>query len=677
MTPDFLNDLALVASGQGGPDNVTATCLELSDDGQTHILRVARNGGGHGDFLAGMKDIITAAAIEKILLRCKSRVKEQAFRLNNRFQFVYGHHHNHYIHPGIQAGSYVDESSQDIECLGQYCHETHESYMCLCEERVRQLKRATAEVIHPSTIGELKGLVDLSRLAYSVRRSSSFKHFLQANLNRRPEPGISLPTMLKIIERLGKISKIYRAALTINDFVAKTKELGRKIVIEAIPATRIPIPELADRTATQLRERAGLRFRRGNSDKVERMLKRWPLYRQHAEIQLIIFYEEHPHIHVYSNHIGCNKYACYLCFNFIKYHAVFQVDGGHQSLYSLWTVKDTISFSTRERAEAFQSALKRVSLDVEQKFQQLKATRWSRFGFATATESPTNLSRISLFPALSHSQKTLKEMSISAAVSQVQLASIREAPLEDLAEVEGHRKQTAVEQPNYDTTQPEICSSSPLATVRAPSFTPTSKVLHSSSLNARISSPNDSNSFSDIFQTSGSPLDITGVSSDVQSIASKNLVVEQRRETRITQRNIPPSATSRVVSPQASGAYSLDELEVPNSEEGSPAGVVRHHEHRRRYRRFRVDELRCANIKIHPVNLENIVVGGGERFAGYDIKHLKYRREMWATLRRHFRLGERISFEVSGFEGTSVNGGKSKDVYQGLSYSSKNYCILK
>jgi len=59
MTPDFLNDFALVASGPGGPDYVTATCLELSDDGQTHMLRVARNSGGHNDVLVGMKDIIT------------------------------------------------------------------------------------------------------------------------------------------------------------------------------------------------------------------------------------------------------------------------------------------------------------------------------------------------------------------------------------------------------------------------------------------------------------------------------------------------------------------------------------------------------------------------------------------------------------------------------------------
>ena len=42
-------------------------------------------------------------------------------------------------------------------------------------------------------------------------------------------------------------------------------------------------------------------------------------------------------------------------------------------------------------------------------------------------------------------------MSISAAVSQVQLASIREVPLEGLTEAEGHRKQTAIKQTNDAT----------------------------------------------------------------------------------------------------------------------------------------------------------------------------------------------------------------------------------
>ena len=57
-------------------------------------------------------------------------------------------------------------------------------------------------------------------------------------------------------------------------------------------------------------------------------------------------------------------------------------------------------------------------------------------------------------------------MSTPAAVPQLQLASIREVPLEDITEVVGHRKQMAIEQ---TTTQPEFYSSSPLVTVRAPS----------------------------------------------------------------------------------------------------------------------------------------------------------------------------------------------------------------
>ena len=59
MTPDFLDDFTLVASGRGGPDNVTAACLELSDEGRTHILRVARNDEGGGDALEELRDIIT------------------------------------------------------------------------------------------------------------------------------------------------------------------------------------------------------------------------------------------------------------------------------------------------------------------------------------------------------------------------------------------------------------------------------------------------------------------------------------------------------------------------------------------------------------------------------------------------------------------------------------------
>ena len=61
MTPDFLDDFALVASGSGGSKNVTATCLEFNAEYQTYTIRVARNEHPDGCTLDGLRDIIDTA----------------------------------------------------------------------------------------------------------------------------------------------------------------------------------------------------------------------------------------------------------------------------------------------------------------------------------------------------------------------------------------------------------------------------------------------------------------------------------------------------------------------------------------------------------------------------------------------------------------------------------------
>jgi len=58
MTHDFLDDFALVASGPGGPDNVSAVCMEISDQDQIVVLRVARNGGSSEEALCHLRSII-------------------------------------------------------------------------------------------------------------------------------------------------------------------------------------------------------------------------------------------------------------------------------------------------------------------------------------------------------------------------------------------------------------------------------------------------------------------------------------------------------------------------------------------------------------------------------------------------------------------------------------------
>ena len=512
-------------------------------------------------------------------------------------QFVYGPDINHYVFPEIIAESSRGESKQDMDYLGRYCDETHESYMRLSEDRIRQLKKFTAKVINSSTNCELEVLNDVCQLAYSVRHSSSFKHFIQANLNRKPKPGISLPTTPKIIERLGKISRFYRAALAMTDFVTKVKELGRKIIIETIPAQKIRIPELADRTAAQLCARAGHRVRSDDINKFGRMLERWPRYRQHAELQLIVFYEENPRFHIYSNYIGCDKQACYLCFNFIKYHARFEVDGGHQSLYSLWTVKDTINFTTLERAREFQSALKKVCLDVETQIQHLKATYWHRLGFETANESVPNLSRISLSPAWSSSQKVLHERSITP---QTHLAPIQEASPDDHEETMGHEVPNTIDQLHsaiIETAVPPSIRSLP-DSAQALSPVTTSTVLRSSSPDPQIPPPDVPASPPDTVPTpvpsppvKGLPVDVSSHASDDPVVISD--VVSQRSKVAsptLDSITSPFSATS-AVSLQFQEADTLSESKAPvcNTQESTSAVPLHHYEHRKRHRHLHSD----------------------------------------------------------------------------------------
>ncbi|KAL8723993.1 MAG: hypothetical protein Q9181_007037, partial [Wetmoreana brouardii] len=441
----------------------------------------------------------------KVIARCKCRIREQAIRLENSMRFIYGDDHDHFIRPETVATGPWDESTQDIKLLGSYCEETQNSYMHLCEVRMKQFKEIVARVVDPSITSELDALTELSKLAYDVRRSSAFKHFTQANLNRQPPSGISLPTVSKIIDRIGQISKIYRAALTMTAFVTKVKELGKKIVIEAVPTSKIQIPELEKRTVAQLGQRAGRKLKTEESQRFKHMLDLWPRYRQHAELQLIVFYEENPRINLGSKHIGCSKQSCYLCYSFIQHHGLFEVDGGHQSLYSLWTIKDTINFESPDKAQAFWSALRMVCHDLELKVQGLRATQWHRLGFATANESVPNLSRISLALATNREVPLGTGAEITSVgdtiaplnpparstltvLSQSHLAVIPEAPPKDDEDEEtmGHDMPARTDQPTTVTADSRVSPplpSSPTAiqvpsSIAEPLVQPTSSTTH-------------------------------------------------------------------------------------------------------------------------------------------------------------------------------------------------------
>ena len=61
---DLLDDIALVASGTGGPYNVSAACLEVCDcKSRTFVLRLARNNGMNNDVLEKMNAMLSEAAL--------------------------------------------------------------------------------------------------------------------------------------------------------------------------------------------------------------------------------------------------------------------------------------------------------------------------------------------------------------------------------------------------------------------------------------------------------------------------------------------------------------------------------------------------------------------------------------------------------------------------------------
>ncbi|KFY80281.1 hypothetical protein V499_00835, partial [Pseudogymnoascus sp. VKM F-103] len=70
----------------------------------------------------------------------------------------------------------------------------------------------------------------------------------------------------------------------------------------------------------------------------------------HAEIQLLFFYELHPHL-PRPRIICSSKSACYLCNLFFSLHGVFHIRRSHGRLYEKWTLPDWLPIPEPRRAE--------------------------------------------------------------------------------------------------------------------------------------------------------------------------------------------------------------------------------------------------------------------------------------------------------------------------------------
>lgn len=60
--------------------------------------------------------------------------------------------------------------------------------------------------------------------------------------------------------------------------------------------------------------------------------------RVHAEIQLLLYYEQHPEIDRHPRIICSSKHACFLCNLFINSHGRFHIPGSHGRIYPRWRI---------------------------------------------------------------------------------------------------------------------------------------------------------------------------------------------------------------------------------------------------------------------------------------------------------------------------------------------------
>ena len=328
---------------------------------------------------------------EAIIEHCHARIRRYILSLSDSVDHVEEGQTNltrHGVYPLYNPSVFHRESKEDIERLGEYCAYTHAEYIKLSHQRWTDINALVHQVSSTENWQAAKSLADL---AYQVRQSTSFRNFL-AFVYQHQRTRIT-----KMVEQMGKISRFYRSALTIIQVAAKFCKDVSYISVKTLGFPKRAVDLLSSRTPIDLASRLPLTSRsrlQGETETAKQFLSRWRRYVVHAEMQLLLFYENRADIRLACNYIGISKRSCYLCAAFIRFHGQFVMEGAHQQLYSLWTIPSRITFQSVTKKDNFKRALSTLCDDVNAKVNTISVHSYCRFPFHV--ESVANFSRASL-----------------------------------------------------------------------------------------------------------------------------------------------------------------------------------------------------------------------------------------------------------------------------------------
>jgi hypothetical protein len=289
--------------------------------------------------------------------------------------------------PKYKATMHTSESEADIERIGDYNEDTHVEHMRLAAWRWNRISYMTLNMVPPHEVEDLK---ELGELTYSVRHSATFRALLKKISQRRPG------SSSKLVDKIGKVARFFRSSVTFTEAHSLLSHELTRFNLECVRSRQESNTVLSSRTLQHLRVRmasSSWKLDRHTHD-AKRLLRRWRKYVVHAEILLLLFYEEHPEIRLVQDYIGISKRSCYLCANFIRLHKRFVIEGEHQQLYCLWTLPECIYLRSDTQKVNFIAALTELSSLVEEKVTAICQSPHHTLPFNV--ESVANFSRTSL-----------------------------------------------------------------------------------------------------------------------------------------------------------------------------------------------------------------------------------------------------------------------------------------
>lgn len=185
--------------------------------------------------------------------------------------------------------------------------------------------------------------------------------------------------------KVSKLGRYYRITCDLIDAArsSQSKLFGR-ISVQAIPRPPLNMASLIDQVAgfertyrrvtSSSQQSSHLKFDPRSAAAVRkrfetRMADHATRWKVHAEIQILLFYEQNPS-RVPPRIIGSSKSACYLCDLFIQQHGHFQVPRSHGKLYDRWILPkealDHLSASPHLKSvvDRFNAKLEAQTLDI-------------------------------------------------------------------------------------------------------------------------------------------------------------------------------------------------------------------------------------------------------------------------------------------------------------------------